>query len=248
MAYQTKKGDSKMKIFIVGILLFSFLQAGMNARGVVSSEDRAILSSEIAGNITYLLSGEGEYFKKGTLLAKINCDVYEAQRRQVDVQRNIAKLQMQKNQELEKFKSIGSFEVLISKEEYNKQKTEYDIVSLNVERCFIYAPFDGRVVEKKSSLYQSVKPQQELLEIIGTGNLEVRVVVPASWISKIRKNDVFVISIDETGTQVKAQVKELGAVIDPASQTILVRAKLIKPTENIIAGMSATAYFDTIAR
>jgi multidrug efflux pump subunit AcrA (membrane-fusion protein) len=53
----------------------------------------------------------------------------------------------------------------------------------------------------------------------------------------------FDLMIDETKTKIKAQVVQLDSVIDPTSQSLSIRAKLIKPFENIIPGMSATAIF-----
>ena len=215
----------------------------MEARAIIYSLDKTIISSEIAGKVLYLPKGEGEYFSKGKILAKIDCAIYKAQKRKMNIQQEIAYLQMRKNEELESLHSIGRFEVLISKEKLKKQKAELDIVSVNVKRCNIYAPFNGKVISKKVNMHQIVKPQQELLEIIGIQNLEARVVIPAIWLTKIKKGDKFNLAIDETGKTIKAKVKEIGAVVDSNSQTISLRAQLLKPYKNIIAGMSGTAYF-----
>jgi membrane fusion protein (multidrug efflux system) len=140
-----------MRKTVVLLSLFFLLpaKAEMTARAVISAIDRTILSAEISGNVVYLPAGDGEYFKKGALLAKIDCAIYEAQQRKIEIQKKIALYQMQKNEQLNKLNAIGAFEVLISQEEYSKQGAELDIVSVNVKRCKIYAPFNGRVVEKK---------------------------------------------------------------------------------------------------
>jgi multidrug efflux pump subunit AcrA (membrane-fusion protein) len=51
------------------------------------------------------------------------------------------------------------------------------------------------------------------------------------------------LNIDETKTVVKAEIVQIDSIVDPTSQSIAVRAKLLKPFENIIPGMSATANF-----
>ena len=51
------------------------------------------------------------------------------------------------------------------------------------------------------------------------------------------------LNIDETKTTVKAQIVQIDSIVDPTSQSITLRAKLLKPFENIIPGMSATANF-----
>ena len=235
----------KVTFFFLSFLFLIPAKAEVTARAIISSVDRTVISAEVSGNIIYLPSEDGDYFKKGDLLAKIDCAIYKAQKRKVEIQKKIALYQMQKNEQLNKLKSIGAFEVLISKEEFNKQDAELRIVSINVDRCNIYAPFDGRVVEKKVNQYQSVKAQQEILEIVGTSNLEARVIVLATWLNWLKKGDEISLMIDETETEIKASVKEIGSVVDPTSQTILIRAKLRKPYGKIVVGMSGTAKFNS---
>ena len=234
-----------MKKFLGLILLISTLYSNENltARAVIISLDKTVLSSEIAGEIIELSKYEGDSFKKGETLIRLDCSIYKAQKKKIEVEKEIARLELEKNKKLDTYGSIGTFEIQISQENFNKQKAESDIASINVERCDIKAPFDGRIASKKVSKYQSIKPQDELLEIIGTDNLEVKVVVPSSWLIWLKKGIQLDLNIDETGTTVKAQVVQMDSIVDPTSQSITVRAKLLKPFDNITPGMSATANF-----
>ncbi|MEV9498448.1 efflux RND transporter periplasmic adaptor subunit [Aliarcobacter butzleri] len=234
-----------MKKFLGLILLISTLYSNENltARAVIISLDKTVLSSEIAGEIIELSKYEGDSFKKGETLIRLDCSIYKAQKRKIEVEKEIARLELEKNKKLDTYGSIGTFEIQISQENFNKQKAESDIASINVERCDIKAPFDGRIASKKVSKYQSIKPQDELLEIIGTDNLEAKVVVPSSWLIWLKKGIQLDLNIDETGTMVKAQVVQMDSIVDPTSQSITVRAKLLKPFDNITPGMSATANF-----
>ena len=236
-----------MKKFLSFIFLASTLYLNANenqtARAVIISLDRTVLSSEIAGEIIELSKFEGDSFKKADSLIKIDCSIYKAQKRKIDIEKNIANLELEKNKKLDTFGSIGTFEVQISQENVNKQKAESDIVAINVSRCDIKAPFDGRIASKKVAKHQNIKPQDELLEIVSVDNLEAKVVVPSSWLVWLKKGIEFDLNIDETKTTVKAQIVQIDSIVDPTSQSITLRAKLLKPFENIIPGMSATANF-----
>jgi membrane fusion protein, multidrug efflux system len=234
-----------MKKFLSFVLLISTLYANesVTARAVIVSLDRTILSSEIAGKIINLSKYEGDSFKKGETLLKIDCSIYKAQKRKIDVEKEIARLELEKNKKLDTYGSVGTFEIQISQENYNKQKAESEISAINISRCDIKAPFDGRVASRKVSEYQSIKPQDELLEIVSLDNLEARVIAPSSWLVWLKKGKEFDLSIDETKTIIKAQVVQIDSIVDPTSQSISIRAKLVKPFENIIPGMSATANF-----
>ena len=235
----------KKALILLSLLIVVPAKAQLSARAVISSIDRTVISAEVSGKVVYLPSEDGDYFKKGELLAKIDCAIYEAQKTKIEIQKQIALHQLQKNEQLNKLNSIGAFEVLISREEYKKQDAELGIVSVNVDRCNIYAPFNGRVVEKKVNQYQSVKAQQEILEIVGTSNLEARVVVLATWLKWLKKGDQITLRVDETETEINALIKEIGAVVDPTSQTVMIRAQLLKPYGHILVGMSATAVFNS---
>ena len=234
-----------MKKILSLALLASCLYSDNNltSRAVIVSLDRTVLSSEIAGEIIYLSKFEGDAFAKDESLLKIDCSVYKAQKRKIDVEKEIARLELEKNKKLGTYGSVGTFEIQISQENLNKQKAESDIAAINISRCDIKAPFDGRIASKKVSKYQNIKPQDELLEIVGIDNLEARVVVPSSWLVWLKKGKEFDLSIDETKTIIKAQVVQIDSIVDPTSQSITIRAKLVKPFENIIPGMSATANF-----
>ena len=234
-----------MKKFLSFVLLASSLYANsdLTSRAVIVSLDRTVLSSEIAGEIVELSKFEGDSFKKGESLIKIDCSVYKAQKRKIDVEKEIARLELEKNKKLDTFGSIGTFEIQISQENLNKQKAESDIAAVNISRCDIKAPFDGKIATKKVAKYQNIKPQDELLEIVGVDNLEAKVVVPSSWLIWLKRGIEFDLSVDETQTKVKAQIVQIDSIVDPTSQSVSIRAKLVKPFENIIPGMSATATF-----
>lgn len=234
-----------MKKFLGFVLITSSLYAnqGYQSRAVIVSLDRTIISSEIAGEIVELSKFEGDSFKKGEPLIRIDCSIYKAQKRKIDVEKEIARLEVEKNKKLDTFGSIGTFDIQISQENFNKQKAESDIAAINISRCDVLAPFDGKIASKKVAKHQNIKPQEELLEIVGIDNLEAKVVVPSSWLVWIKKGMEFDLFIDETKTTIKAQVVQWDSVVDSSSQSITIRAKLIKPYENIIPGMSATANF-----
>lgn len=234
-----------MQKFIFLALLFSYINAqeSINSRAIITSVDKTTLSSELSGNIIYLNKLEGDYFTKGEVLVKLNCDVYKAKKNKVAIEKNIAYIKYKKNKELESYKSIGKFEVDISKEEYRKQESEFQIASINVKRCNIFAPYNGRVVTRKANQFQSIKPNEEIIEIIGIDKLEAKTFVPSIWLQWLKKGNEIDLAIDETNTTIKAIIKEIGSVVDPVSQTVLVRVTLKKPYENIIPGMSATAIF-----
>lgn len=235
----------KFFIFIVFVSNLFSNENSLSARAVVESNDKTILSSELGGVINSIPKSSGDYFKKGDLLVKIDCDIYKAEMEKIAVKRDLAKVKLNKNIQLLKYNSVGQFDIDISKLELQENEVAYKIASINVDRCEIKAPFTGRVVQKMVNKYQSVKPQEQLVEIISSESLELKSVVPATWLSWLKIGQDITFKIDEINKEVKTKILQIDSVVDPKSQTINIRAKIENP-ENIIAGMSGTVSFNLI--
>jgi membrane fusion protein (multidrug efflux system) len=230
-----------LKIIFSIILLSSFLYSN-NIRAIIVSLDRTTISSEISGKVIKLSKENGDYFKKNELLLEIDCKLYEAQKDKINIEKNIALLELQNHEKLAKLKSNSQLQLEQAKAKYEKQNTEYKIAQINVDRCKIYAPFNGRIINKKVSKYQIVKAQEELFDILGNNNLEAIAIVPSKFISKLIKSQKVSLHIDEIDKTIKATIKEFSATIDTSSQTINVRLKLDNKYNNILSGMSGTVY------
>lgn len=218
--------------------------ASYEARGVIKARQRAVIASELAALVKRLPLRAGEGFRTGELLVSFDCRLFEAQKDKVRVELEAAKMRHDNSRQLEEMSSIGVLEVQLAKMEVEKAEAESRIVSLNVERCTIKAPYDGRVVRVMTNEQESVRLQQELIEIVGVGSLEAEIVVPGAWLKWLVAGWKLTMTIDETGEKVAATVATVGATMDPASQSLIVTALVPgKKGTVLIPGMRGTAHF-----
>lgn len=213
------------------------------SRGVVVAISRATLSSEISAIIMQLPFRAGEQFKKGDILVAFDCTLYQAQKEKVRAEYDLAKIKLDNDQELQSLSSIGKLEMAISEAKMKKAELELKIAQLNVKRCHIKAPYDGRVVKLFANEHENARQQQELLEIVGTNDLEVELIFPSKKLSDLKKDRYFQITIDETGNSIPIVIITAGAVVDPVSQTVSVRARFAEKHHFLLPGMSGTARF-----
>ena len=232
----------KKQLFLLFITSALFANQTPEARALVESTNRTIISSEIGGKITSFTKRDGDYFKKGETLVKIDCSIYKAEKEKIKVKRDLAKIKLDKNLQLAKFNSVGKFDIQISKLELKEQNLALKIASINTNRCVIKAPYNGRIIQKIANRYQNIKPQEELLEIVSANSLEIKIVVPSNWLSWIKIGQEILVKVDELNIDIKSKILQINSVVDPKSQTINLRAK-IKSDDKIIAGMSATVLF-----
>ena len=170
------------------IIFFGFLATNLFAevresRALVVASQKAVLSSELAAKIDNIPVKEMDRFKKGDLLIQFDCSLYEAQKDVVNANANSALIKVESDQQMFQMRTIGKYDLELSKSEYEKAKAELLIAELNLKRCKILAPFDGAVEEIIVNTYETIQPQVELMKIIQTDVLELEMVVSSEWVS-----------------------------------------------------------------
>lgn len=215
-------------------------------RGLVKPVRTATLSSGIMGKITKIPYRMGDSFGKGEILVKFDCSLYEAELTAARAELKGESRKFENNSELLKLNAASQVEVDISESNLQKAEAEMQMANVRVERCTVRAPYQGRVIDIRVNEFESVTPDQPLLTILSDTQLEIELIVPSSWLNWLRKGVGFKFTVDETGRTYDAKVAQLGASVDPVSQTIRVKGVFVEETEQVLSGMSGTAFFDSV--
>lgn len=126
--------------------------SSINVSGLLSTENEARLSFKIGGIIDNILVKEGQFVKRGQLLASLKSTEIAAQVQQVELSLEKAQRDYQRASNLYK-DSVATLEQL------QNAKTGVDIarqnlqqVNFNQQYAKIYAPVDGFIVKKMGNL------------------------------------------------------------------------------------------------
>ncbi len=212
-------------------------------RGVLRARDQAMLSSELAGRIIEMPHADGQDFKKGQVLVRFDCGAYQAQLNAAQAAVRASREELSHKKQLAALNSVGRFEVALAEARQAQALAEAQVYQVQVKRCSVAAPFDGRVVQRKAQPHESVASGAPLLEIVDNRTLEVHLLVPSSWLGRLQTGEHFAFIPDETGQSLQVEVKRLGARIDEGSQTLLLIGSLPAETTGLLAGMSGSAHF-----
>ncbi|MBD9414795.1 efflux RND transporter periplasmic adaptor subunit [Pseudomonas sp. PDM16] len=219
-------------------------QAGeRSARGVLRARDQAVLSSELAGRIVDMPFADGQDFKQGDVLVRFDCGAYQAQLNASQAAARAAREELNNKKQLASLNSVGRFEVALAEARQAQAAAESQVYQVQVKRCSVTAPFSGRVVQRKVQRHESVASGTPLLEVVDNRTLEVHLLVPSSWLSRLAPGERFEFTPDETGQPLQVEIKRLGARIDEGSQTLLLIGSLPEGTSGLLAGMSGSARF-----
>ncbi|MBA6066559.1 efflux RND transporter periplasmic adaptor subunit [Pseudomonas mosselii] len=217
--------------------------AEQNPRGVLRARDQAVLSSELAGRIVEMPFADGQDFKKGSTLARFDCSAYQAQLNAAQAAVRAASEELRHNRQLAALKSVGQFEVSLAEAKQAQAQAEAQVYQVQIKRCVVSAPFDGRVVQRRAQPHESVPSGAPLIEVVDNRSLEIHLLVPSRWLGRLKPGQPFEFVPDETGRPLQAQVKRVGARIDEGSQTLQLIGELPSDSQGLLAGMSGTAHF-----
>lgn len=235
----------RLVVLIVLVLNFSSVfSTELQTRALLIAQTEALLSSQITGRILEVNVDLGQPFKKNDVLIEFDCEVQKATRDRVRATLKAASVTVKSHKKLRELGSISQLELAQAEAEELKARADLREITAQIKMCTIKAPFSGRVVSRKIDAYETVTQGEELIEIIDDSSLAVDLLVPSNWTKWLKQGLEFDISVAETGDKVKATVQEIGARIDPVSQTIAVRGKLLKQHQaGLLAGMSGQAIF-----
>ena len=138
---------------------------------------------------------------------------------------------------------IGQLEVDVSEAEVKQAKAAVRSANIAVSHCTITAPFSGRVVKALVHPHESVNPYDEVMSVLNDKTFEIELILPSTSLRWVTKKSPFKFFIDETQEVYEAVVLEIGARVDPVSQTIRVFGQFKEQPEDVLAGMSGSARF-----
>ena len=225
----------------------SMVMRGVNGalRGIVKASTQAVLHSQIQGRISQMPVKEGQRFEKGAALVEIDCDKYRAELAGALAEHEAKDKTFRNNRELTKLNAVSTLELEISEAEAKKAAASIRLAEINVRSCHIAAPFSGRVVAVMVNEHENVFPNDKLISLLDDTSLEIELVLPSSTLSWLKRKSTFTFTVDETRREYVAKVKEIGANVDPASQTIKVIGAFGAIPADVLAGMSGTAQFSS---
>jgi RND family efflux transporter MFP subunit len=216
-------------------------------RGVVKATAQATLASQVQGRISRLPFREGQRFKKGALLVALDCSRYEAELASAQAEHRGKKKTYENNLRLAEHRAVGKLELEVSQAESEKAAAAVKAAQVNVDGCTVRAPFPGRVVKVIVNEHENVFPNDQLLSLLDDSLLEIELILPSKSLAWLKVGTAFEYAIDETGERYPATVQEVGANVDPASQTVKVKGRFSTQPANVLAGMSGTASFPELS-
>jgi RND family efflux transporter MFP subunit len=215
----------------------------VRSSGILSSKKEMKLSFKTGGIIEKIFVDEGQYVRKGQVLATLNLSEIEAQ---VD----LAELGVEKaERDLKRAENLYRDSVATLEQYQNAQtalnysKSQLQVAQFNRDYSMIKAPADGKILKRLAEGNEMIAPGHPLFLFGATeSDWVLRIALADVSLIRIEAGDYAAIEFDAfPGKEFTAEVTEIATSSDPYTGTYEVELSIIHPESDFVTGLIGTA-------
>ncbi|MBE0651747.1 MAG: efflux RND transporter periplasmic adaptor subunit [Bacteroidales bacterium] len=201
----------------------------------------AYISSEISGQIVAIPVKEGDYVKKGLLLARLETDVIESSIREVKTSLALAKFTYEKQKSLWS-KHIGSeLQYLQARTQMESLQNKLDGLESQYDKSFIKAPINGYIDIIDQKVGELAAPGIRLFHIVNLDSMYVNAQISEAYLPTVHPGDWVDISVPTyPDINLHEKIYRIGKVINDKNRTFKVQFNIKNSKELLKPNMLTT--------
>jgi RND family efflux transporter MFP subunit len=223
---------------------------------VVSPDEPVPVAFLVSGKVIQVAPREGDYVKKGQLLAAIDPLDYKLSLQAASAQAGQAKVALDRSQDeyarmkflyesrslaqndFEKFKAAW----LSAQQQVDQAIANQKLARKRLRDASLYAPADGFISRRAIEPGQTASPGNPVFEIVTLDPVEINVGVPETDIHFVRVGQTATITIPALPSEsFEGKVRVINVSADPNTRTYMTRIAVPNPAHILRVGMVAEA-------
>lgn len=224
------KGLIEMKIRTVATaeLKSGVFRHFIDLQGRVEADESVMATSQIPGALKRVYVDNGDFVKKGQLLAEIEDAVMVKSLAELEGQLKVAEDLYNRQKNLWE-QNIGS-EVQFIQARNGKESLERSIATMkeNWAMTKIYAPTSGTVDMVMLKQGQAIAPGVPLCNILNLDKLLIKGEVTEAYAAKVKKGDIVQVYFPDLDKEVSTKVSYVSKSINPVNRTFTIECELGK--------------------
>lgn len=194
--------------------------------GTVIPFEMVEIYSEINGRIKKVNFQEGQLVQKGAILIQMDTDILQAQRKQYNVDVELAEKDEKRKRSLLDSKAISAEEYERSQSKLYSLKAQIELLDVQISKGTIRAPFSGKVGLRNVSEGAYVTPATRITSIAQNNKIKIEFSVAEQYAGKVRSGQsIYVHSASDT-TSILATVYASEPSVNQSTRMLVVRAQL----------------------
>ncbi len=213
--------------------------------GNLVANERVEMVSEQSGRVISINFQEGQFVKKGQLLIKLNDDELQVQLKKAEYQHALLQERLERQRILLEKDAV-------SREDYDKVLTEFNVLKQDIEqlkiridKMHVKAPFDGVVGFRDVSLGAFLQINSKITTLVDIANLIVEVAIPEKYVMDKLSGATVNFNVEGMVNNFSAVIYAVDPQVDVNTRTIMVRARYKNSNNLLRPGMSAKVMLKT---
>lgn len=212
--------------------------------GRIQAGKKVDVSFIVNGPLIKLDVKEGDFIKKGTVIAKIDPASFKHNLNSIKAQLEEATSAYQRAKKLWASNAISKADYDRARSAYNVASSQKDLVGKSLKDTTIRAPFSGYIARRYVDNFQTVAAGTPIVSLQDIKDIEVVVNVPESLVMNsgnmmvLKAFAIFEVPVKQ---EYEMSIKEIGTEADPVTQTYPVKFVMPSPKNiNVLPGMTVS--------
>lgn len=215
------------------------VQEAIVATGELRADEEVDLRAEESGRVVKLSFREGQKVKAGDLLVKINDEDLVAERRRLEVQKDLAQTREQRSKTL-------FDEGTLSQDRYDEAngrllvlKAQLAQIDAEIRKTEIRAPFSGVIGLREVSEGSYLTSATSIARLQNLDPIKLDFAIPEKYVGSIARGDSVEFTVAGQARTFSGKVYAVEPRIDAATRTVRVRARAANPGGELFPGAFA---------
>jgi RND family efflux transporter MFP subunit len=204
-----------------------FFSHSFEVNANLEAVNSAMVSPEMAGQVSKILVREGEHVAKGQLLAQLNTRVLESSMKEVKIGLELATKIYERQQKLWDQKIGSEIDYLTAKNGKESLEAKLNTLKSQLELSNISSPISGIVDKISLKVGEMAMPGMSMMNIVNLDEFYLKAEVAEAHLLSLKVGDpvdVYFPSFPEMNK--KAKIYRIGQVINPENRSFLAELKL----------------------
>jgi membrane fusion protein (multidrug efflux system) len=212
------------------------------AVGTLRAVQTVVLRPEVSGRIVRIGFQDGARVRRGQLLVQFDDQLQRAQLQQAEAQAAIARTNLQRSRELQAQNFVSQSAVDQNAAALDVAVAQVALAKAQLSRLAILAPFDGLAGIKSVALGDYLKDGADIVSLEDRSRMWVDFRLPERFVGRTQAGQPVEITLDALpGRPYAGVVEALDSLVDANGRSLLVRARVDRPGNELKSGMFARA-------
>lgn len=197
--------------------------------GTVIPNEEVEVRPEVSRRLTGIHFTEGSYVPRGKVLFSLDNSELNAQLRKFEIQEELAIKKLERDELLRERGLLPEQDYEISVNELERIRADINLISVQISKTYIRAPFSGIAGLRNVSRGSYVTPSDVLTTIQDISKVKIDFSIPERYTSNFRRGQKISFTTDASAGEFIAEIYASETSLDINTRSVLIRAVTNNP-------------------